>query len=272
MFILALAIAGSTLAGCSKDDDDNNVKVGQDIETAFRGQYPDASRVEWEMKSGYYVADFRHNNTEAEAWYTPQAVWHMTETDVLFANLPQAVKDAFQTCEYAAWRVDDVDMLEYPDVETAYVIEVEQGKAEYDLYFSPDGTLLKAVADTGNSTYQPPVLLPEIKEYIAANYPQARITDVDKERNTIEVDITDGTTRRELTFTADGGWLCTKTDMLKADVPQLVLDALAASQYGSWQIDEVDLCETPDGDYYWFELESGNNETHLKISTTGTII
>lgn len=93
MFLMALALVGVFLAGCDKDDD--GMRVDQNIKNAFRSQYPGATRAEWEHKHGYYVVDFRLNSREAEAWYSAQAVWYMTETDVRYADLPQAVKSAF---------------------------------------------------------------------------------------------------------------------------------------------------------------------------------
>ena len=36
----------------------------------------------------------------------------MTETDIPFSLLPDAVKAAFQQSQYSEWIVDDVDMIE----------------------------------------------------------------------------------------------------------------------------------------------------------------
>lgn len=270
LIILALAVAGMFLVGC--DNDDDGIKVDKAIENAFKQQYPDATRVEWEKKSDYYVASFRQNNTEAEAWYNTQAVWHMTETDVIYADLPQAVKTAFEASEYAGWKVDDIDKLECLGMETVYIIEVEQGNTEYDLYYSPEGVFIKAVADGSGSGYLPPEILPAIKEYIATKYPQARIADIEKERNMIEVDIVDGRISRELLFTLEGEWVQTKTEVRQSDVPQIVLTAWSNSQYGSWKIDDIDHYITTTGEYYIFELESGSQEIDLKIDSEGNIL
>lgn len=153
-----LAFAGSALAGC---DDQDGIRVDRQIESAFHDRYPLATRAEWEFRLGYYVADFRQNTAEAEAWFTPQGVWHMTETDVRYADLPSTVRSAFEQSEYyAGWRIDDIDMLEYPDRETVYIIEVEQNRAKYDLYFTPDGVLAK-VTTFGTNTPDPnPVITP----------------------------------------------------------------------------------------------------------------
>ncbi len=92
----------------------------------------------------------------------------MTETDILFTMLPEAVRTAFGATEYASapWTVDDVDKLEREGVETVYVIEAEKHEngleTEVDLYYSPDGVLVKKIVDAGGDydygDYIPPSL------------------------------------------------------------------------------------------------------------------
>lgn len=67
-----------------------------------------------------------------------------TESDIPFESLPEAVKTSFNASEYARWRKEDVDKVERADMETIYVIEVEQGNQEMDLYYTEDGNLFKA--------------------------------------------------------------------------------------------------------------------------------
>ena len=56
--------------------------------------------MKWETKSGYYVADF-YDGYEASAWFTQDGKWQMTETDIPYNALPQAVKMSFENSEYA---------------------------------------------------------------------------------------------------------------------------------------------------------------------------
>ena len=136
----------------SCDNDDNQPTVPSELQEAFWEKYPSATHVEWETKSGYYVADFYDNNYDASAWFSPDGIWHMTKTDIRYTALPEAVKSAFEQGEYSGWTVDDVDKLERKGIETVYVIEVElrsQGQ-EMDLYYSAEGLFIKAVSDTGN--------------------------------------------------------------------------------------------------------------------------
>ena len=76
----------------------------------------------------------------------------MTESDIPYEALPQPVKETFKQSEYAGWKIDDVDMLARAGMETIYVIEVEQGKQEVDLYYSPEGVLTRTEVDNDSTT------------------------------------------------------------------------------------------------------------------------
>lgn len=149
IILMALAVVGIGVAACSDDDDINIGKENKEVEAAFYQKYPDAERVSWEEERGYFVAKFWRSDLKAEvnAWFDAMAMWLFTETDIRYDALPQAVKNAFEASEYSDWQIDDVDMVERPEMETVYVLEVDKGKEEYGLFFSADGILLKAIPD-----------------------------------------------------------------------------------------------------------------------------
>ncbi len=148
-FFLIVLLMGSVFSLYSCDDDDNYTPDDV-VVNAFKARYPEASRVEWETKSGFKVADFRINSKEAEAWFETDGTWVMTETDVTFNELPSPVQTAFNESIYSKWRIDDIDKLERSNAATIYIIEVEQGDQEYDLHFTEDGILLNDA--TGNNS------------------------------------------------------------------------------------------------------------------------
>lgn len=276
--MLTALLSLGAMTGCD-DDDDRSVKVPEAVKGSFEGMFPGAARVEWSARGGYLVAGFINAGTDTQAWFAADGQWRMTEEDLAYDQLPEAVRTAFETGDYAAWRVEDVDKLLREGLETVYVIEVENHETEYDLVYSETGVLLRAIADTDtdgdddNDDLLPSALPQALTDFLQQHYPGARIVDTERERNGIEVEILDGRTPRELMFSAAGEWVSTRTEVWRSEVPAAVLDALHASDYTSWEIDDIDLLQTPDGEWYEFDLEEPrtDREVKLKIRPDGEI-
>lgn len=270
LFTTVLVCGAFVFASCS--DDDNYVPENNVVST-FGNKYPNAQRVEWENKSGYKVADFYLDSKEMEAWFDYDGKWIMTETDLLFKDLPQVIQTSFTESLYASWRVDDVDKLERENTATVYIIEVEQkGSPDMDLYYSEDGTLIKAVADEENLAHQPLVIPEAIINKIKSLYPQAQFLEFEKKGTFIEIDIIDGKVHKEVLFNSNNEWISTEWDIRTSDVPTNVMNALKASEYKDYRIDDVEVLEKPEGLFYVFELESGKTEIYLTISAEGIIV
>ena len=156
LYLLFFALCSVvTLQSCSDDDDPTN--VSEAIQNAFKAKYPSATNEKWEMKSGYYVAEFRENGKEVDAWFTSNAEWSMAETDLGtdLNLLPDEIKTAFENSDYKTWRVEDIDKYERPD-KTFYLIEVETtGQKDRKLFYGTDGTLIKDVEDAENDDILP---------------------------------------------------------------------------------------------------------------------
>lgn len=273
-----LLLAACTLVisqACTKEEDISKLAM-----QAFDNKYPYAEAVTWQIKSNYVVAEFfntegneaRH---ETNAWFDNNGNWYMTETDILFDELPNAVKEAFAASQYAEWRVEDVDKVERNNMDEIFIIEVENNNTEMDLYFSADGILVKEMADV-DKNYDYHDFIPEqpissIFTYISTNYPSARIIDVDIDGSFTEVEILDGKVCRELIFDIQGNWLLEKTDIRMANVPPSILQVLQTSEYASFYVDEIEYRKAPEKEYYRFELESELGDVTIDISTNGTL-
>lgn len=145
------------MSSCEKEDDIRWSDVPQAVVNSFEAKFPNAGRTEWEKKRGYYVVELWYQQVETQAWFEKNGTWRMTETDLghAVANLPEAVQKAFANSQYATWRVEDLDKYERP-ADTFYLIEVEtNGQRDRDLYFAPDGTLLKDEMDRDNHEVTP---------------------------------------------------------------------------------------------------------------------
>lgn len=299
--VLTLGLLGLSFQSC--DDDDDRIKAPEALQWALTQRYPDAQRVEWETEGIYYVAEFIRNGYETEAWFTRDAVWQLTETDLPFTALPAAVRSAFQNSEYANWLVEDVDAIERPGTEVLYVIDVELGHQDVALHYSADGILVKVVTDGmgypgypdypggqggnqggqgGNQGYPgggflPPVqpddaVMTAVRSYIEANYPGARIIEIDPYMNGIEVDIIHDNRSKDILFDADGTWISTSWDLFLSELPQAVLAAVR-NAYPNYRIDGADYVESASrGTYYLVEVENGGRDLYLMVTAEGTIL
>lgn len=285
---MTLLVSALALASCEKTENTpRQPAVSEQAQAALAAKYPSASNVSWQTKGGYVVASFSLPVSRAEAgsdlaaWFDNGGAWYMTETDIEFSMLPVAVQTVFSESEYASapWRVDDVDMLEREGVETIYVIEVEKREngieTEVDLYYSADGVLVKMLTDSAPDydygDYIPSKPATSIEEWIRQNYPEARITEIDYEHGMTEVDIIDSRTPRELLFDGNNAWLYTKTEVRRTDVPENVMTTLANSQYASYWIDDIDHYQTPDSEFWRFDLESAQGDVKVDISPDGEL-
>ena len=289
-FVSALAVSTCIATGCSDDEDGRppvTNPVSAEVQASFAEQFPGARDVEWEVRGTYAVADFSYADSQSgdwvssTAWYSQtDGTWLMSEYDLRFERLPEAVKTAFQQSEYAGWHVDDVDLIRRDGVTLLYVVEVEQGGQEMDLYYAEDGVLVKALADTdGRHDYSDlipatPTTLDRV--FIQSRYPGARIVEIDADDGLTEVELIDADhVLREAVFNRSGEWLYTQTEVRRADLPATVTDAWNASEYAAangYRLDDIDYYETAsDGNYYRLELESRYGDVKLKVTPDGDL-
>lgn len=289
MYFALLAMGMIGLQSCSNDDDDDlpGSKVPEAVRNAFDSSFSNTANVSWETKNvsngQYYKAEFSNksdNGYKTEAWYTADGSWYMTETEMPYNAIPQAVKTSFETGEYASWKRDnEVERIERAGAakEVIYIIEVESPQdVDMDLIYSADGILIKAVNDDGdgdNGSLLPDVpseMVTAATEFIQAKYPNARIIEIERERGMVEIDIIHDNLSKEVVLNSNYEWVSTSWDVYA--LPVAVTDAISASQYSGYKVDDAEFFETPAGNYYLIELEQGNREVKVKIAEDGQFI
>ena len=145
-FLFTLLVTLGISSGCEKYEAPSSVR------NTFWDQYPSAVDVEWERKHGYVVVDFYlPGSGECEAWYKKSGTWMMTSYDMLYNNLPAAVRAAFESGYGVNTPVDDVERVERSKGDTIYIIEttavVNGFLTDIVLDYSADGTLLRTTVD-----------------------------------------------------------------------------------------------------------------------------
>lgn len=116
------------------------------------------------------------------------------------------------------------------------------------------------------------ILDKEVVEFVESNYPGSKIVDVDLEGRYSEVEIRDGRIHRTVYFDRDNCWIRTESDLRYRDLPTVVAKAIKESKYGDFRVDDIDLIETPQEEYYIIDLERRGMDVELKISINGEIL
>lgn len=284
-FLLVVISAGFLFSACSKDDS-NKSDVLTQAEANLLAKYPNAQDIAWKTKGKFNIASFTTPVTKQgsvvkhSAWFNNNGDWNMTESDLVYADLPTAIKTAFEASVYFTWEIDDIDYINRPGMQEVFIIEVEgidNGvETEIDLYYSPDGILIKAIVDTNDDDddyedFIPVDLNDKITGFLKTNFPNASIIDVDFEDGYFEVEIIDNKIIREVIFDKDCNWVLTITEIKKEDLPQIVLDAFLNSDFGSYEIDDIEFHQSPSKDYYVIEIEVNDIDKEIKIDELGNI-
>ena len=157
----------------------------------------------------------------------------MTESNLRYSSLPQAIREQFEKSVYSTWKKDDIDKIERAGMEAVYIIELEKEGLDTDLYYVGNGNLIKTVNEVSKekrSSYMP--VASDIQIWIKQKYPDATIIEMDNEKGKLEVDILDGGKAKELIFQGND-WLSTSWEVSKAEVPSVVMETFRHSNTAS---------------------------------------
>lgn len=305
--ILAFACCALVFTACSDDDDDKVIPsdVPEAVLKAFENKYGDIKDVKWEKKNNFNVARFQTgaitkagNSYTTSAWYDDNGSEKQVNQDIPFANLPEAVKtafDAYQKKMYADWKADDdVDVVSRLDMGLIYIIEIEKGKEERELSFSPDGILLKNVLDTDDDDEILPVIVSdEIKKKIAELFPNSKSVvileiDADDDDNETEIDILDDGIHKEVKLDAKGNWISTEfettlpkaMEIMNALNPAILAKLVAMAGQAGIDLTKPDIIRNTEvtvvdhvtkGMYFEVEIEIGDKDLEVIIDKDGNI-
>ena len=128
--------------------------------------------------------------------------------------------------------------------------------------------LLGAIACTGNKSGVPDVVLN------AFNTKFQNTSQIEWEKESDdewEVEFELNGIEFSAKFSSKEDWLETESRVKKHELPQMVLIVLNL-EFKSYQIREIEYCETPDGNFYEVELENEDLKLEVSISPEGTIL
>ena len=269
--VLTMAATALLFAACDKDEvgGPGDSHISQEVLAAFNARYPGAQDVRWALRGDYAVANFFFEAARTEsrannaAWFeNANGQWAMTETNIDFAALPQAVREGFDASKYTEAGIT-------PGM---------------DLYFSTEGVLVNEVtnaADDGYEDYIPEKPAAGIEQQIQGYLDDnggGSVIDVDREYGGTEVELVCGGYKHELYFDAQGNRIYAKIEYGRRDigsaVPEAIYNAVAADQQLSspndiddiekWSLDKA----TADGiSVFWcVEVETRHKEVDIYVN------
>lgn len=300
LFIIASCDGNESI---STGGDNKPFVTPENVLSSFSEKFPNAQNVSWTGNAQYAVASFYLSESPSgvssrsggqdrntNAWFLlSNASWEMTDTDIPFSSLPQAVIDAFNATEYSQspWVYDnEVDVIFRNGNETLYIIEAKKKEnnveTEVDLYFTEDGMLVKEIIDAEKDDDHSG-LLPEkpadsIAQWLEKNFPGARVIDIENEDGGIEVEFIADGKKHEALFDRNYNWLYTKTDLMRTHIDSIepaVLQSLRGlSVYTSDNaIDDIERYNTLNaGIFYKFELETRFDDVDVYIAVDGNVL
>jgi hypothetical protein len=114
------------------------------VTTAFKTKYPDARDVSWDDKVTSFQANFKTDDGTYEARFTKDGIWKETERRIELAQLPDAVKNAFDNSKFKDWSLKTVSEVESGSGGKEYRIFVKNKtvKRKY-LIYNESGELIR---------------------------------------------------------------------------------------------------------------------------------
>lgn len=107
--------------------------------------YPGAVVKEWKQSAKHFKVDFKIKGEAYHAYYSPAGAWVRTEHNIPKSELPAAVVKAMKASKYGSWKIGDVEEHATPEHPKLYKVkvELEEKKQKAELFFTPDGKLVR---------------------------------------------------------------------------------------------------------------------------------
>ncbi len=117
-------------------------KIPPAVLSAFKANFPTATKISWEMESANeYEAGFKLNGEEVSANFDNTGRWLETETEIKTSALPDAVQAALAK-DFAGFKIEETSKIESVKNESCFEAEIEKGEESFDVLFAPDGVML----------------------------------------------------------------------------------------------------------------------------------
>lgn len=112
----------------------------------------------------------------------------------------------------------------------------------------------------------------DIRSFIEQKYQGARILYAEKDFNgEIDVEIIHDNIKKDVKFNRRDEWIKTSWDVAINELPDAARESVL-NRYQNYRIDDVDYIETPSGDHYKVEIEKGEWDKTVFVTSNGEIL
>ncbi len=145
LLILSLVIL---FAGCAKESVDSAadaLKLPQQVEDAFKADFPDAKAVEWHKTGEYFAATYEENDLDRVVYYDTKGQEIAREMELNPTELMPAIS-AYITQNYPSHTITEAELSKVPKG-TFYEVELEADDEEVELIFDEHGGFIKVESE-----------------------------------------------------------------------------------------------------------------------------
>jgi hypothetical protein len=112
-----------------------------------------------------------------------------------------------------------------------------------------------------------------IRKDLLSKFPEARGRTWKTKNGDYEVDFYFKSKKHEVKYNSDGSWKKTSWDIDKKEVPAAVFNSLRASDYASWDVDDIEFVKNKESNsLYWIKVEKGKTTAELLFNASGELI
>lgn len=250
------------------------------IREFIKSKYPNGRIADIEPESnGYIDVEIIDNRISKDLLFDSDGTWLHTSYEVSWPALPKAVQEAFNNSQYKDYYIDDIDYYETAENGNYYRFALESIEGDIKITIREDGSVSTpgypgTPGGSDNPTGNPGVN-EVISQYINLYYPGAKILDSDKKGGYTEVEIFYEGKMIELFFNGSNQFVRSERDVKFNELPDPVKDVIRTTYENTYDIDDIELVETTDQQYYKFDLEKkGENNTFITVNILpdGTIL
>lgn len=115
----------------------------------------------------------------------------------------------------------------------------------------------------------------EVKKSFAKKYPNMYVYEWEFKKKTgeYEAEFIQNGLKYEALYTPVGKWVKTARELKKEDLPQVVWEAIAKSDYAGWKVDDIEEVSSPGHSlFYEIEMKLQKQKVYLYFLADGTAI